>query len=252
MLAPNGRRLSASTLDRAVRCLWPWVAREPWQDVPRVAKEAGAFGNAVHAHHQDFLTKDPWNQRHVGELVDEYAVNPRRIADLEQITEAWERWIMRRTDYLNPTHVETKLAWDPVGDTVELKQDGDHRQYSLFADASLVGTADVIHAGIVTDWKTGSYTHPADSWQIRYLAAAYELHSHAPVTGRIVVERVGRDPQVIDHQFSRTDLEWSRDKLRLDVVEPLRTPERIRPRPSADACRYCPLNYDGGCKDRNV
>lgn len=251
MLTPNGRRVSASTLDRAMRCLWPWVAKEPWQDVPRVAKEAGAFGNAVHAHHQDYLTCEPWDQRDIGELVEEFGVNRRRTSDLYQITEDWERWVMQRAEYLRPTYVETKLAWEPTANTVELKQDGDHRQYDLFADAALVGTADVVSMGIVTDWKTGSYTRPADSWQIRYLAAAYELHTGGVVTGRVVVERVGKEPQVLEHVFDRPTLAHYRERLRLDVVEPLRSPASIRPRPSVEACKYCPLDYDGGCSKRN-
>ena len=160
---------SASKLDLAYRCTFPWTGRVRWP--PRTAFAAADFGTAV-SRIAEAAVRDT-----AADLTDlSFGESDRRrlgiIGGL----------LLEQLDLDNDVgrEPEVAVAYDVAAGTARLLRSTGPRDYSDVRQGELVGTSDLERltpAGrrVVRDWKTGRYmlgVRPADSGQLRFLGLA--------------------------------------------------------------------------------
>ena len=160
---------SASKLDLAYHCTFPWTGRVRWP--PRTASPAADFGTAV-SRIAEAAVRDT-----TADLTDlSFGESDRRRLGiiggllLEQL----------ELDNDVGREPEVAVAYNVAAGTARLLRSTGPRDYSDVRTGELVGTSDlerVTPAGrrVVRDWKTGRYmlgVRPIDSGQLRFLGLA--------------------------------------------------------------------------------
>lgn len=159
-------RLSASKIDLARRCLWPFRPDAGPRNGSTFAASAGQDEHALIE--STLLTGD---------------TSPKSETHARWLEEWWPKH--QHVEW----HVEHPIALDPVtGETRQGPTSWDRRDYAWAPWRFMVGTPDawgieggVLHDGVlrVVDWKTGNAAHikdPSAAGQMLFLGLALELH----------------------------------------------------------------------------
>lgn len=231
------RQVTASRLALAFQCTYPWTSGHEWAEQPSASSR---LGNAVHALAERATKGQPADPTGVSL---EFSLQPAQHRRLTEIFSHWERW--SREALGRTTHAELAFAVDPETGSVSLLEQRHHRDYAAAPSGAFCGTADVVNVSsaghTVLDYKTGVWVeHPADSWQMRFLALAASRHYGVPRIRAEIVRLTTDGVHVIPYDF---------DALELAVVDSelhelhLRLKMADGPNPSVSACRFCPIRH---------
>jgi len=164
---------SASKLDLAYRCTFPWTGRVRWP--PRTASAAADYGTAV-SRVAEALVCD--TKADVTELALDEAAR-KRLAGAAILLKAH-----LELDDDAERVAELALAYHVADGTARPLVSKGPRDYSDVRPGELVGTLDLLRHRrdgryCVRDWKTGRYmrgVRPLDSGQLRFLGLAAARH----------------------------------------------------------------------------
>lgn len=163
-------RLTASRIDLARRCAWPFRADAGPRNQGTSYAAAGHTEHALIEHTLRTGDTTPRSETHRRWLREWYALDANRML-----------WTVERPIAIDPTSGETRLG--PKG--------WDHRDYAWAPTRFLVATPDAYalttladgrRAVRVVDWKTGEATHvkdPRTAGQMQLLGLALVRHFHA-------------------------------------------------------------------------
>lgn len=229
MLGPNGERISASAFERAEQCLFPWAAdkkEHPWD---RSSSKAARIGTAVH---------------HLIEvhMAGIYKPMPKDISAAEQALAKpfFDQWLMFHQDRPFAGEAETKLWYRPNKGLAGKEVGGANRGYSELPWDGWIGTADLWSPKEVTDWKTGQHqVFPEHSSQMAKLALLTSKVGGEKEVTATVVQISPTGVTIRSHLY--TEFELYCVATRLDAVLDNLVRKRTEPRPSEDACRWCPI-----------
>jgi len=242
---------SASKLDLASHCVWPYWAHETksvYETSP--ASEVGKIVHAYAAEH----ARIPAQRRTIAQLVDAMRTDaikrnttPLELSDttVSTATELCHAWDAHAAPSLAGKlwQPESLMAYDPVTDSAEAfpgvdPQDG----YKVCPTGAFRGTADVLYAShdtvTVVDWKCGrpeNVAPIASHKQMRFLGLAAARAWGLP-NARIILAYVGLDGITAEqHTLGTDDLHDVRNEL-------LELQARIDRREAptiGDHCRWC-------------
>lgn len=153
---------TASQLQRAFSCLYPWRSHVEWlDDAPGYPSRVGS---AVHEAIEHHLCSEEVN---VQAIADRHGVS---ALDVQKLYDVWSAWAATQVDLGGD--VERAMSADG-----HLVQEHGLRVGRNYPDEACVpGTADLVEATRVTDWKTSlgidtTAAPAAENWQLHALAA---------------------------------------------------------------------------------
>ena len=228
------RRLTASKLDLAVRCLFPWTSGLDWPDTG--TSYSARLGKAFHeyAEHKGRVT--------IPELVVKHGLTPAQVRKLTAMAAAWRAWWSGR-----PTPPvrsrEAKVQYEPAIGSADIIDSKGERDYSAAWRSALVGTADVVEADggevHVLDYKTGIFAPmPWESMQMKFLGLAFSrVYDAKVVNATIVTVSEKEGVREWSHTYSAEEIRETEDTLRRVHLQ---LAERPTPAPGGH-CRFCPV-----------
>ena len=243
---------TASSLDIAFECIYPWAP-----GVVRLDREIGIarLGSAFHAAVQrviDGVTPDAPTIDLPG-LVLMYRMTPEESVTLTRMVAGWEEWWQGR-GAASGVASEVAFAYNPQTDTARRIRSAGHRDYSDVRWGEFAGTADLVRLvdGVPTvcDWKCGQpryVTKVDDNRQLRFLAlcAAREHSRFTEATAEIAFVDEDGNVRLEGRDFDAFDLaaiagEMAALAARLIDQDDQDKPEpREGPRPGPQ-CSDCP------------
>ena len=139
--APGPRRPTASSLNLAAHCCYPWAPGVKWVDS---SGPAARLGNAFHE-----LAALAINKRiprtavlDVAGVAESHRLTDDQTETLARMVAGWREWWVFGGE--PGIRAEIAYAYDPMKDTArELPSSGVHRDYSQALPTEFVGTADV-------------------------------------------------------------------------------------------------------------
>lgn len=198
--------ITASSLERALQCLWPWSPGATWEDRKSAA---GNFGNAFHSGAENWIKH---KRLDVPAIVKEYKLPPAQAAKLDKMLGGWSQ----NVDPTPAWEAEISFAYDPEtgkARLLKLKKKRGYREAGA-KDHELCGTADVLVRGPAPrlyDWKTGNpaYLKPAATnaqlWLLGLAAAELEGAASIGVGLAFVWDDGSISPDLAD--YSTQDLD---------------------------------------------
>lgn len=228
------RRLTASKLDIATACVWPWSSGVEWPDTP--TSYSARLGKAFHAY------AEHEGKRGLHGIIVEHGLTPAQVRKLHALCASWETWW--KTFPVAPVRgLETKVQYEPMVGSADLLETRGERDYSQAWRTAIVGTADVVQADggsvHVLDYKTGRWAPmPRESWQMRFLGLAFaRVYDAEQVTATIVTLSEKEGLREWSHTYTPDELRETEDTLRRVHLS---LAERPQPNPG-DHCRWCPV-----------
>jgi PD-(D/E)XK nuclease superfamily protein len=239
-------RLTASSLEKASACAYPWRPDVP-EPPASPQHPAAELGTEVH----DMIA------RYLDGVVD----GPEPSADAAILYASWLRWWesdAAREACPVVCAVEVPLAFDVVTHTARMLRSVSHRDYSDAGPNEICGTADLVtaHPGGFTiwDWKTSKWgaaytTHPARNKQTGLLSLCW-ARIHGCEAVRAGLGFIGRDetrPEVAELDTLDLDAiehDVSMMHARLQSAEPIPWDYRSD---ADNHCRWCSLKAAGTC-----
>ena len=216
--------------------LCQWWARPSAQWVYEPAGPAAEFGNEVHAHVAEHVTKG------LGSVADKSHDDPAVIATARSVVEWWASI----RDQHDTWHAEPAYVLDVTGRATHVGNNIG-RKYPRVGDLEMAGSADIVgishsigmsHASVF-DVKTGrrENVEPAsENAQLAALALAAHL-AHGVDRVRVGLVFPTANGVVVDeHEYDALDLAAWQAEL-AELAEKIPTSQ---PQPSKAACRYCP------------
>lgn len=228
------RRLTASSLSLASKCVYPWTSGLAWDST---SGPAAKMGTAFHSAAEHYVTT---GKADLDALGDEHKLQPYLRKKLAATFERWREWADQQAT--GEWKCEIPFAVDPLTGDAKVIESKGPRDYSAAPDGWMTGTADVVDSSgelEVIDWKSGNYVeHPSTNPQMRVLGFAA---ARAFGRDRVTVRIVRTLPEMLiplKHTFSPFVLRVIGNELR-QVREAMVTD--AKPSPSVDACRFCPV-----------
>ena len=249
-------RLTASKLDLAHKCLYPWTSGLPWKEM---YSAKASLGKGFHRLAEQRIK----NEFH--SIDSEVLMLPK--AEGLRLRATWEHWLEWYN--CNGFHLkhwgrvekkaEVQFALKSDGTSIE-NAHGKERDYTWAPDDAITGTADLALVPIteetddepnndkpfvaVGDWKTGMYVPPPqENSQIRFLSAVVAKAHNAKMATGIIWRCTPEGVQTVRHEFDRDALKAIEEES-LNLIQ-LRKKGDAKPNPGPWG-RFCPVQHACG------
>lgn len=225
------RRITASRLELAHKCLHPWTGGLEWVDT--LGPEA-AVGTAAHTYFEHLGDAD------LDALADEKKLSESNRRKLKAIAASWDSWV----DGVPTAEWQREVPFAVNPETGEARRIdvARHRDYSSAPPAWITGTADIVevadHGVVVSDYKTGKYVEaPFVNPQLRFLSVAAATAIGVDRAMARIIKVTTDGVAVMSAVFEPQDLQAIRLELRA-----LHDRRKIKPGPvPGPHCRFCPV-----------
>lgn len=237
-------RLTASKLELAVRCAFPWSPGAQWVNRQSAA---ASLGTALHAYVEALVTSgaalssgQPFPK--IADVAASHGLDAEQGEALVRMVTAW----LAEFKPLLGWRAEVTFAYDPSTDTAREIGASLGRDYSAARPGEVVGTVDIVSMGgdcvEVYDWKCGQQdglAPAAEHEQLRFLglaaARAYGVSRARIVIGHVQESGASRDVA----ELEAWDLDEIAEHVR-EVAERIAA-ESAEPTPGAwCSSSYCP------------
>ena len=227
------RHVSASKVDLAKHCVYPWVSDLAWDDSPGWAARTGT---AVHSACELQLVKGHVDEMDWADIVLANRLSQKQLAKAHVMHAHYSAWLLEQPsmDWM----AETKWAYDPIAGTSRTLPKSSHRDYSQAKPHEIVGTSDIHSFTGVDDIKTGwAPKLPQDSDQMAVLGLAHSQCFEMKESTVRIIKIDDRGVYVMSHTLDANALDQT-----AEMLYNIHTSIQLEAGPSPGLhCKYCPV-----------